>query len=42
MSRIRWYGPTILLLLTVTTAMALGPTIVRKINHVFGCPASDP
>lgn len=35
MSRIRWYGPTILLLLTVTTAMALGPTIVRQIARSY-------
>lgn len=35
MSRIRWYGPTILLLLTVTTAMALGPTLVRKIARSY-------
>ncbi|MEM1353930.1 MAG: trypsin-like peptidase domain-containing protein [Planctomycetota bacterium] len=35
MSRIRWYGPTILLLLTVTGAMVLGPTLVRKIARSY-------
>lgn len=31
MTRLRWYGPTILLLVTVVLAMAVGPSVVRKI-----------
>ncbi|MFI4859329.1 MAG: trypsin-like peptidase domain-containing protein [Phycisphaerales bacterium JB063] len=31
MNRLRWYGPSILLLLTVVLAMAVGPSVVRKI-----------
>ncbi|XAM01065.1 trypsin-like peptidase domain-containing protein [Phycisphaeraceae bacterium D3-23] len=31
MNRLRWYGPSILLLVTVVLAMAVGPSVVRKI-----------
>ncbi|MEM9415636.1 MAG: trypsin-like peptidase domain-containing protein [Planctomycetota bacterium] len=31
MNRLRWYGPSILLLLTVVLAMVVGPSVVRKI-----------
>jgi len=33
MSRIRWYGPTIVLLLTVLLVMILGPGIARQIAY---------
>ncbi|GAB4109839.1 MAG: Do family serine endopeptidase [Phycisphaeraceae bacterium] len=33
MSRIRWYGPTIVLLLTVLLVMVLGPGIARQIAY---------
>ena len=33
MSRIRWYGPTIVLLLTVLLVMILGPGVARQIAH---------
>ena len=35
MSRIRWYGPTFLLLITVVIAMALGPSIARRIAQTY-------
>lgn len=31
MARIRWYGPTLLLFITVVLSMAVGPSVVRKI-----------
>lgn len=31
MTRVRWYGPTLLLFATVVLAMVVGPSIVRKI-----------
>ena len=31
MTRLRWYGPTLLLLATVVLAMVFGPTVVRRI-----------
>lgn len=33
MSRIRWYGPTIVLLLTVLLIMILGPAVARQIAY---------
>jgi len=33
MSRIRWYGPTILLLATVISALLLGPSLLRRITR---------
>lgn len=33
MSRIRWYGPTVVLLLTVLLIMILGPGVAQKIAH---------
>ena len=33
MSRIRWYGPTVVLLLTVLMVMLLGPGVARQIAH---------
>lgn len=35
MSRIRWYGPTLLLLVTVVLAMLLGPSMVRRIAQSY-------
>ncbi len=31
MSRIRWYGPTVILILTILIVMVMGPSIVQKI-----------
>jgi serine protease Do len=33
MSRIRWYGPTVVLLLTVLLVMVMGPGVARRIAH---------
>lgn len=33
MSRIRWYGPTLVLLITVVGVMVAGPGLVRKLAH---------
>jgi len=35
MSRIRWYGPTLLLLATLVLAMAVGPAMVRQIARSY-------
>ena len=35
MSRIRWYGPTLLLLVTLVLAMLLGPGMVRQIARSY-------
>lgn len=35
MTRIRWYGPTLLLLVTVVIAMVLGPGIVQRIARSY-------
>lgn len=35
MPRIRWYGPTLLLLVTLVLAMALGPGMVRQIARTY-------
>jgi len=35
MSRIRWYGPTLLLLFTLVLAMLLGPGVVRQIARSY-------
>ena len=31
MSRIRWYGPSLVLLLTVAVVLVAGPTMIRQI-----------
>lgn len=33
MQRIRWYGPSLLLLVTLVAAMVFGPTLVQNITH---------
>jgi serine protease Do len=33
MTRIRWYGPTLVLLLTALLVMILGPSVARRIAH---------
>lgn len=33
MNRIRWYGPTVVLLLTAVVVMILGPSLTREIAH---------
>ncbi|MGB0767106.1 MAG: S1C family serine protease [Phycisphaeraceae bacterium] len=35
MTRIRWYGPTLLLLATLVLAMAVGPAMVRQIARSY-------
>ena len=35
MSRIRWYGPTLLLLFTLVLAMVLGPSMVQRIARSY-------